>query len=60
MSTGPRTAEGLERARTARLRHGYFTAAAKAERREARVTARELRQLLRRADICAALGLMAP
>jgi hypothetical protein len=45
-STGPRTAEGLERSRTARLGHGYYTAAAKAERRQARAETRYLRALL--------------
>jgi hypothetical protein len=35
-STGPRTPEGAEGARQAALRHGFFTAKAKAERRSAR------------------------
>jgi hypothetical protein len=35
-STGPRTPEGAERARQAALRHGFYTAAAKAERLGAR------------------------
>ena len=42
-STGPRTAEGLERSRTARLKHGFYTAAAIEERRAARSRARRLR-----------------
>lgn len=33
LSTGPRTAEGLKRSQTARLKHGKYSAAAKAERR---------------------------
>jgi hypothetical protein len=32
-STGPRTPEGLKRSQAARLKHGKFTAAAKAERK---------------------------
>jgi hypothetical protein len=32
LSTGPRTAEGIERIRRARLKHGRFTKEAKAER----------------------------
>jgi hypothetical protein len=47
MSTGPRTPEGLERARKARWRHGYYSAEAKAERAEGRQALRELRALLR-------------
>src|SRR5918998_3570649 len=43
LSTGPRTAEGLERSRRARWRHGYYSAEAKAERREARAAIRLLR-----------------
>lgn len=35
-STGPRTAEGLERSRKARWQHGYYSAQSKAERQEAR------------------------
>jgi hypothetical protein len=45
-STGPRTAEGLERSRKARWRHGHDSAEAKAERREARASVRFLRELL--------------
>ena len=48
-STGPRTPEGLERSRRARLVHGYYTAEAKASRAEARRTMRELQLLLREA-----------
>jgi hypothetical protein len=46
MSTGPRTPEGLERARKARWRHGYYSAEAKAIRRESRKCLRLLKQLL--------------
>jgi hypothetical protein len=35
-STGPKTADGAERSRRAVLRHGFYTAAAEAERRLAR------------------------
>ena len=48
-STGPRTPEGLERSRRARLVHGYYTAEAKAARAEARRTMRALQLLLREA-----------
>lgn len=33
LSTGPKTAEGIERIRQARFKHGRFTNAARAERR---------------------------
>jgi hypothetical protein len=46
LSTGPRTAAGLERSRQARWRHGHYSAQAKAERREARAPIRLLRELL--------------
>lgn len=46
-STGPRTVEGLARSRSARLIHGHYSAEAKAERREARITSRAFRILLR-------------
>ena len=49
-STGPRTPEGLERSRRARLVHGYYTAEAKASRAEARRTMRALQLLLREAN----------
>ena len=45
-STGPITAEGLERSRQARWRHGHYSAQAKAERREAGAAIRFLRELL--------------
>ncbi len=47
MSTGPRTPEGLERSRRARLKHGFFTAQAVQERRAARESARRLRDNMR-------------
>ena len=43
MSTGPRTPEGLERSRTARLKHGFYSAEAIEKRRAARESARLLR-----------------
>jgi hypothetical protein len=50
LSTGPKTAEGIERIRWARLKHGHYTAEAVAERRyyrellkESRATLAELR-----------------
>jgi hypothetical protein len=46
LSTGPRTAEGLERSRQARWRHGHYSAQAKAERWEALASVRFLRKLL--------------
>lgn len=46
MSTGPRTPEGLERSRNARLKHGYYSAAAIGQRRRAREQLRLLRALL--------------
>jgi hypothetical protein len=45
-STGPRTPEGLERARKARWQHGYYSAEAKAQRAEGRGILRALRQLI--------------
>jgi hypothetical protein len=45
-STGARTPEGRKRARTARLVHGFYSAAAKSERREARAIARAVRDLV--------------
>jgi hypothetical protein len=48
MSTGPRTPEGLERARKARWRHGYYSAEAKATRRESRALIQALRYMIER------------
>ncbi|WP_394893820.1 hypothetical protein ACG873_21575 [Mesorhizobium sp. AaZ16] len=46
-STGPRTAEGLERSRKANWRHGYYAAEAKLERMQARIEMAALRKLLK-------------
>jgi len=40
LSTGPKTTEGIERIRQARTRHGRYSAAAMAKRRESRTRAR--------------------
>jgi len=45
-STGARTPQGAERARQAALRHGFYTAAAKAERQQARAALSALRQAI--------------
>ena len=45
-STGPKTAEGLARSKRATWKHGFYSAEAKAERREARALARALRDLI--------------
>jgi hypothetical protein len=45
-STGPRTAEGLERSRKSGWKHGYYSAESKRARREARQQYRLLRQLI--------------
>ena len=47
-STGPRTPEGLERSRKARWRHGYYSAEAKATRRESRALIQALRYMIER------------
>ena len=47
-STGPRTAEGLERLRAARTRHGAYTAEALALRRHLAGLLRRARALLER------------
>src|SRR5215831_8374171 len=44
-STGPRTAEGLERSKRARWKHGYYSAKAKAERSRVRAAMLALRYL---------------
>lgn len=46
-STGPRTPEGIERIRASRWKHGRFTQAAIASRRQMRETIRALRDLLK-------------
>ncbi len=43
-STGPRTAEGKERIRASRTKHGRYSQASIARRREARALIRALRQ----------------
>jgi hypothetical protein len=45
-STGPRTPEGVERIRASRTKHGRYSAASIAQRREARSIIRVFRQLL--------------
>jgi hypothetical protein len=45
-STGPKTLKGAERARRAVLRHGFYTAAANAERQSARSALHGLRAIL--------------
>src|SRR5512145_1643807 len=47
LSTGPRTAEGLARARRACWKHGYASAETRAFRREAAHAARKLAALIR-------------
>ena len=47
-STGPRTAEGLERAKRAAWRHGFYSEAAREERRQARRAVLESRRLIER------------
>jgi hypothetical protein len=49
-STGPKTLEGAERSRRAALRHGFYTAAANAERRMARSVLLGLRAALASVD----------
>ncbi len=46
-STGPRTPEGLERARRANWKHGHYSAKAKAERRLIRWLLRNSLELMR-------------
>jgi hypothetical protein len=48
-STGSKTAEGIERIRAARTKHGRYSQAAIARRREARQIIRDIRALLRSA-----------
>ena len=43
LSTGAKTAEGIERIRRAQLKHGRYSEQAKAERAEARPLTRDLR-----------------
>ncbi len=46
-STGPKTAEGIERIRAARTKHGCYSEASIALRRESRQSIRALREALR-------------
>ena len=46
-STGPRTAEGLARARHARWKHGFYSVAEQASRRQARQLLNDSRELLK-------------
>jgi hypothetical protein len=55
-STGPRTAEGLERSRKANWQHGYHSHEKIAERRAARAEVRQLREWLTYAKIMDRLG----
>jgi uncharacterized protein with FMN-binding domain len=47
LSTGPKTAEGIERIRRAVTKHGRYTAAAKAERRRLRLFVKHARETIR-------------
>ena len=47
-STGPRTQEGIARSRRARWKHGFYSAAAKAERRSVRQLLQEASSVLQR------------
>jgi len=49
-STGPRTTEGLARSRRARWKHGFYSAAAKAEAHTLRGILRDARDLLRQVE----------
>jgi hypothetical protein len=46
LSTGPRTSDGIERIRQANLKHGLYTAAAKAEWRHCRQLIKQARETL--------------
>lgn len=45
-STGPKTQEGLERSRKARWKHGYYSVAMRAERKELREILKKAGELL--------------
>jgi hypothetical protein len=47
-STGPRTQEGLARSKRARWKHGFYSAAEQASRREARKVLQESLEVLKR------------
>jgi hypothetical protein len=46
LSTGPKTAEGIERIRRAKTKHGIYTAAAMAERKRFRDLFKDCREVL--------------
>ena len=48
LSTGPKTPEGIERIRRATMKHGRYSQAAKAERRQVRQLLKECRAALAR------------
>jgi hypothetical protein len=48
-STGPRTPEGIERIRASRTKHGRYSQASVARRREARAIIRTIREMFRNA-----------
>jgi hypothetical protein len=48
LSTGPKTAAGKERSRTARWKHGRHSAAARAERESVRHLMRQCREMLKK------------
>ena len=50
LSTGPKTAEGLERCRTSALKSGYWSAEARAARREVRELIQSFEELLDKMD----------
>jgi hypothetical protein len=50
LSTGPKTAQGIERIRQAVTKHGRYTQAAKQERQQFRALWREAQALLSRID----------
>src|ERR1700680_1719965 len=47
LSTGPKTPEGIERIRQARLKHGFYTGRMKTLRADARASLRNLQALVR-------------
>lgn len=46
LSTGPKTSEGIERIRRARIKHGWYTKEARAERRRVRMLIQQCRESL--------------
>jgi hypothetical protein len=58
LSTGPRTVDGLERARKAPWRHGHYSAEAKAARAQGRQAARKLRELAAMARVALFMELL--